>query len=80
MLSGFLAARFISSTAQVQAGSGVQAQASGVYTLRVQGAQTQGVDDFYTRNRSNDFGNILCIWILEPLGFTDTNHEEIGPL
>ena len=23
---------------------------------------------FYTRNRNNGYGNILCIWVLEPLG------------
>ena len=36
--------------------------------LGVQSTQVWGIQDFYTRNRSSGLGNILCIWVLGPLG------------
>ena len=36
--------------------------------LRVQRSQIRGIYGSYTRNRISGFGNILCIWVLRPLG------------
>ena len=37
-------------------------------SLRVQSTQMWGIYGFYTRNRDANFGNVLCIWVLGPLG------------
>ena len=37
-------------------------------TLRVQSTRTRAFCGFYTRNRNKGFGNILCVWVLGPLG------------
>ena len=36
--------------------------------LRVQSTPYWGIHGFYTRNRRIGFGNMLCIWVLGPLG------------
>ena len=36
--------------------------------LTVQSTKIWGIYGFYIRNRNNGFGNILCIWVLGPLG------------
>ena len=36
--------------------------------LRVQRTNIWGMNGFYTKNRNSGFGNILCIWVLGPLG------------
>ena len=43
-------------------------QSTRTQTLSVQSTQMWGIYGFYTRNRRNGFGNILCIWVLGPLG------------
>ena len=42
--------------------------APSIQTLRVQSAQMWGIYGFYIRNRNYGFGNLLCIWVLGPLG------------
>ena len=37
-------------------------------SLRVQSTQICGMHGSCTTNRNNDFGNVLCIWVLGPLG------------
>ena len=49
-------------------------------TLRVQSTQISGIYGFYTRNRSSGFGNILCIWVLGPLGVCICLELELAPM
>ena len=40
-------------------------------TLRIQSTKTWGIFGFYSGNCSTGFENILCIWVLGPLGYME---------